>query len=87
MKYKTKPTIVDAYQVGSNQEVPHWILVALANDDLFESQSDNGLYYQMPSYDREDMLCAYSGDWIIRDFKGELYAYCRHDFEKRFAPA
>lgn len=78
MKFRKKPVVVEAWQVGPINE-PHWIDVALANDDLYRFENHRGPYFSMPHESCEDgRLYAYQGDWIIRGIKGELYP-CKPD--------
>lgn len=70
MKYRKKPIEIDAWQVGQDNR-PHWIDVALANDDLRHHGRDR---YTMRHHNVFDgYLEAFKGQWIIRGIKGELY--------------
>lgn len=82
MKYRKKPVVIDAWQVGS-EPVPHWIDVALANGDL---EHVNNKRRWLMSHDSclDGSLEASKGDWIIRGIEGELYPCSDSIFQKSY---
>jgi len=76
MKFRKKPVVVEAWQVGS-EPVPHWIDVALANDDL-EHTNNKRRWLMRHDTCHDGFLEASKGDWIIRGIKGDLYP-CPND--------
>ena len=63
--------VIDAWQVGTEPR-PHWIDVALANDDL-EHTNNKRRWLMRGENCTEGMLEASKGEWIIRGTEGELY--------------
>lgn len=75
MKYRKKAIVIDAWQVGTDNK-PHWIDVAIANDDA--RCHGNNRYTLHNDNVSEGCLEAYKDQWIIRGIKGELYV-CDND--------
>lgn len=87
MEYRTKPVIIEAWQVGS-QPVPHFIDVALANNNLHFTIDRKRWFMpnEHDAYDDEGANEAKVGDWIIRNLDGELYL-CRDSiFKLKYEP-
>lgn len=101
MKYRRKPTLVDAVQItaadfngrtwdGSpfkleNGEVPEWLGMALDNGDI-KVHPDDRDYAMWAIQTLEGTMIAGPGDYIIRGIKGELY-FCKPDiFELTYEP-
>ena len=83
-RYRKKPVIVEAWVVGSPDR-PHWIDVALANEDMFRFENHGGESFSMKNEHVEDgMIYAYPGELIIRGIKGELYVCAQDIFEASY---
>lgn len=77
-KYRNKPVEVEAWQVGSDEPVPEWIIGC---KDIQQS----GETYQIATL--EGVMIANLGDYIIQGVKGELYP-CKPDiFEQTYGLA
>lgn len=78
MKFKKKPIVIDAWQVGTSDK-PHWLNVEILNDQIEEFTNHIGKYYLIRNDNVvEGRLEAHQGQWIIRGVKGELYV-CDND--------
>ena len=86
MKFTSRPVVIDAWQVGSDLEKPHWIDVELAQGNL--QSVNNGRHWLIHNNEHatEAPLEAASGDWIIRGTEGELYPCNDSVFQKKYRP-
>ncbi len=73
-RYRKKPVEVEAWQVGSNEPMPEWLLDAMANDIALERVDGSEWLIRTLEGDHR----ASNGDYIIQGVKGELYP-CKPD--------
>lgn len=73
-KYRKKPVEVEAWQIGSDEKKPAWLLGAMANDVALERVDGSGWLIRTLEGDHIGNV----GDYIIRGVKGELYP-CKPD--------
>ncbi len=74
MKYRKKPVVIEAFQLGHSW--PDWWAEAVSalkvtthnNDDRWSGGPDYALIETLEGQMRAEM-----GDWIIRGVKGEIY--------------
>jgi len=88
MKYKTKIKLFDAYQVGSDQEIPEWIKEAISHNKITKDGHLNDPHFRI--LPNEILYCwvnVYWGDWIMQDDKGVIFNMSNEDFIDRFEPA
>lgn len=85
MKYRAKPIVIDAWQVGSEQ-VPHWIDVELAQRYLEHVNNKRRWLISGNEHVTEGWLEASIGDWIIRGTHGELYPCSDEVFKTKYEP-
>lgn len=79
MKYRKKPVEVEAWQIGSNEEYPDWLIEAIEKDIATEVTDNNWLICTL-----EGDHIGKAGDYIIQGVKGELYP-CKPDiFEQTY---
>lgn len=72
--YKHKPVVVEAWQVGSDEEQPGWLKAAIDRHDVEIPAGKN--YWVVDTL--EGTSIASHGDYIIQGVKGELYP-CKPD--------
>jgi len=70
MKFRKKPVVIDAWQIGSLAPMPSW----LSDADNVSGPGD--LYLEIATL--EGTMRGDRGDWIIRGVQGELYP-CKPD--------
>lgn len=81
-KFRKKPVVIDAWQIGSGALWPGWLHEAYKGGVLFGNGDDYLLIVTL-----EGKMCGERGDWIIRGVKGELYP-CKPDiFAATYEPA
>lgn len=79
MKFRKKPIVIEAHQLGDNHAViPEWIEERLHKDILIfnGSPADPRQYGRIDTGEGE--LKISPGDWIIKGIKGEIYP-CKPD--------
>lgn len=78
MKYRKKPVIIEAIQIGTNlEEVRNFV------GDKGEIYVDKGTIY-VNIHTLEGTMTASSGDFIIRGVEGELYPCRENIFYKTY---
>lgn len=75
MKYRKKPVVIDAYQLGGDEPDPMWLVDAMLDGIV---TAVNGKVYIKTL---EGLCHASNGDYIIRGVKGEIYP-CKPDIFK-----
>lgn len=79
-RYRKRPVEVEAWQVGSDEPKPVWLLDAMANEIALESSDGRRWSIQTLEGDHFGNV----GDYIIQGVKGELYP-CKPDiFEQTY---
>lgn len=78
-KFRKKPVVIDAWQLGSNEPSPDWLKDAILDERV--------MMVSLTSYPPklaadirtlEGTMRAQEGDWIIKGVQGELYP-CKPD--------
>ena len=81
MKYRKKPVVIEAFQLGVDP-IPDWFMDKVTSDDVILHGASSGFeHYDDINADiktLEGVMHAYFGDFIIQGVKGELYP-CKHD--------
>lgn len=84
MKFRKKPVVIEAWQVGSRTPQPQWLSETITKGDVWYQGGDEP-YYTIATLEGE--MRASQFDWIIRGVKGELYP-CKPDiFAATYEPA
>lgn len=81
-KFRKKPVVINAYQLGSiGQEVPQWFNDRLASKDIqiFDSEKRGATYCYINTL--EGIMRGDLDDYIILGVKGEVYP-CKPDIFK-----
>lgn len=79
-RYRKRPVEVEAWQIGSDEKKPAWLLDAMANDVALERVDGTGWLIRTLEGDHFGNV----GDYIIQGVKGELYP-CKPDiFEQTY---
>ena len=85
MKYKKKPVIIEAFKYGTDN-MPDWFFDEVCNNNItlrntkeifspFQHEYET-MYCEIKTL--EGVMIAYSGDYIIKGIKGEIYP-CKAD--------
>ena len=82
-KFRKKPIVIEAWLIAHASPKPDWVSRAFASDTIDWCPAGDGLYINtLEGHMRGEM-----GDWLIRGFRGELYA-CKPDiFAATYEPA
>ena len=79
-RYRKRPVEVEAWQIGSEEKKPVWLLDAMVNGVALERADGSGLLIRTLEGDHFGNV----GDYIIQGVKGELYP-CKLDiFEQTY---
>lgn len=84
MKYKKKPVVIEAWQVGSDEPQPYWLEHALntnLGDNDVQRLEDGYMIVTLEGEMKADM-----GDYIIQGVQGELYPCKPHIFNATYDP-
>ena len=82
-KYRKKPVVIEAFQVGSDRFYPEWLHDAVSANVVITYPQDGSDGWK-EAFDHADIrtlegtMRAERGDWIIKGVKGELYP-CKPD--------
>ena len=80
MRFRKKPVVIDAFQVGRSVPWPDWFHDAVTRNDVITSgmgkYTTGRTYCQINTL--EGVMRGNEGDWIIRGVTGELYP-CKPD--------
>lgn len=77
MKYIKKPVIVEAFRLHVDNEIPEWFIEKLEEHKIILLDDGNCLINTL-----EGVIRSQKGDYIVKDFNGEVYS-CESDlFEK-----
>ena len=80
-KFRKKPVVIEAWQIGSLKPRPDWLYEAHKAGTLLGNGDD---YFEVCTL--EGKMRGERRDWIIRGVKGELYP-CKPDiFEATYEP-
>ena len=71
-KYRKRPVVIEAFCLGTDS-IPDWFCDAISNRKIHTS-AEGHCYIET----LEGVLRCNSGDYIIKDVRGEIYA-CRPD--------
>lgn len=88
MKFRKKPVVIEAFEVGSSRWIPQWLDKAISNNEVVTYAT--GLNEPFSSADIqtfEGVMHASLGDWIIHGVKGELYPCKPAIFALTYEPA
>jgi len=85
VKFTSRPFLIEAWQVGSDMEKPHWIDVELAQGKL-QCCLNETYWHILDNEHSVTGLTASPGDWIIRGTEGELYCCNDSVFKKKYRP-
>lgn len=77
-RYRKRPVVIDAWQLDFEnwEQKPKWLLDAIMGGGRVWMQGGLEPYLTIRTLEGDHR--AYSGDWIIRGVKGELYP-CKPD--------
>jgi hypothetical protein len=85
-KYRKKPIVIEAVQLGADGEAPIWWSEAIHRGNL-EIHNPGIVDSYALIKTREGTMRGERGDWIIRGVKGEIYP-CKPDiFAATYEPA
>lgn len=73
MKYRKKPVVIEAWQVGSFEQRPEWLQKALEEEIVIPVLGRRDIQYVVLTLEGD--VVAKKGDWIVQGIKGELYYY------------
>lgn len=73
MKYKHKPTIVDAVQYPNDNGYPAWFIDAILNVDIYTTGD-----YDLAVDTLEGTMVSNKGDYVIKSSNGEFW-FCKPD--------
>lgn len=87
MKFRKKPVVIEAFQLGIDN-MPDWFTDAVAKNDIILHGQSSGFYHahDTNAYIKtlEGWHHANYGDYVIQGIKGEIYP-CKPDiFEKTY---
>lgn len=82
-KFRKKPIVIEAFQVGSDRFYPDWLHDAVTKNDVITYAAPGSDGFKEPFYSAdiktlEGVMHASNGDWIIQGVKGEIYP-CKPD--------
>lgn len=87
MKYRKKPVVVDAFQLGKDP-MPDWFADAITGNRVILHGSSSGFYHEKDTNadirTLEGGMHANYGDYIIRGVQGELYPCKAYIFEMTY---
>lgn len=83
MKYRKKPVVIEAFQIGSDRFYPDWLHEAVSKNIVIThpKEGSDGWKEAFDNCDiqtLEGVMHASRGDWLIQGVKGEIYA-CKSD--------
>lgn len=85
MKYKKKPIVIEAYQLGMGHAVPDWFMNALSANQITTHSQRHSPFDASPNptivakiETLEGVMTAQYQDFIIRGIEGEIYP-CKPD--------
>lgn len=89
MKYRKKPVIIEAFQLGIDN-IPDWFMDKVTSNDVILHGTSSGFEHHKDTNadikTLEGVMHADFGDFIIKGVKGELYP-CKADiFEATYEP-
>lgn len=87
MKFRKKPVVIEAFQLGIDN-MPDWFTDAVAKNDIILHGQSSGFYHAHDTNTDiktlEGWHHANYGDYVIQGIKGEIYP-CKPDiFEKTY---
>ena len=83
MKYRKKPVVIEAFQIGSDRFYPEWLHDAVSKNDVITYKDPNSDGWKEPFYHcdiktLEGVMRGNRGDYIIQGVSGEIYP-CKPD--------
>ncbi|MFL1471480.1 hypothetical protein [Paraclostridium bifermentans] len=90
-KYRKKPVVIDAIQLGVDDVLPDWVMDRITSNDIIlhnENPSGRGLdtvYAEIKTL--EGIMVANNKDYIIKGVKGEVYPCKPEIFEMTYEKA
>lgn len=79
-KYRKKPVVIEAWQIGSDEKMPQWLFDAMESGTALERVDGSGWLIKT----LEGNHLGSVGDYIIQGVQGELYP-CKPDiFEQTY---
>lgn len=89
MKYRKKPVVIDAFELGTDS-MPDWFMDAVTENRIILHGTSRGFYNGNDTNadikTLEGLMHADYGDYIIRGVKGEIYP-CKPDiFRATYEP-
>lgn len=83
MKYRKKPVVIEAFQIGSDRFYPDWLHNAVTKNTVITYADPASDGWKEPFFacdikTLEGVMHASRGDYIIKGVKGELYP-CKPD--------
>lgn len=72
-RYRKKPVVIEAWQLGSGKPMPQWLNEAIETHGVTVFHDSRGLSSAMLIATLEGNMSVSAGSWIIRGVKGELY--------------
>lgn len=86
MKYRKKPVVIEAFQLGVDN-IPDWFMQKIKSNDIVLVCNQTGSVQCCNIKTLEGLMTADLRDFIIKGVKGELYP-CKPDiFEATYEPA
>ena len=73
MKYKHKPTVVDAVQYPNDKGYPAWFVDAIMKAEIWVNSD-----YDLEIETLDGVRISSNGDYVIKDTKGEFW-FCKSD--------
>lgn len=77
-KYQKLPVVIEAIQIGTHEDMPHWFVSALVNRKILSRINGFAIITN------EGTMRAENGDYIIQGVNGELYPCKAEIFEKTY---
>lgn len=92
MKYRRKPSVVEAFRFTADAEIdsPEWFAKAVQDDSVFIDRciTDGTMrVYGCTVYSRTGKLKAKVGDWIVSEVSGEIRPLKEKQFEREYERA
>lgn len=79
MKYRKKPVVIEAFQLGNKVDYPHWFSVSFLQGKVIPHKDGT---FDIKTL--EGIMTASVGDYIIKGVHGEFYP-CKPDiFEETY---
>lgn len=80
MYRRTNIEVVEAWQVGSDEAIPKWIL------EVVDIQNMGAIYNIYPKDPKQYPLIANKGDFVLKDKDGQLSILTSKTFNRMYVP-